>query len=975
MRKRVFVAISMVLLLLVTVSYADGPRTVRVAAFNYFPGIFKDTDGVVKGFYIDALADIAVRENIRFEYVYGTWADGLERIKSGEVDLLTSVAYTPERATFLDFSKTPLLTVWGELYVPLSSDIDGISDVHGKKIAVMSGDFNAKYFINLVQKFDIACEFVELPGFDDVFKAVVAKKVDAGVVSSTFGVAKHEASGLRSTGVVFNPFEIYFAVAAGKNQDLLALMDNYLISWRHKADSPYNKARQKWSHGASGILHVIPRWLVNSLAALAVLVLVATSFIVLLRRQVRRATTGILQSKAVLLESELSYRTLADSGQALIWKANTDKLCDYFNKIWLDFTGRTLEQELGNGWTEGVHPDDYQYCLDIYLSAFDKHESFSMDYRLLRHDGEYRWIQDDGCPRFDVNGTFAGYIGYCLDITERKIAEKELQALSLRQNAILAAIPDIIMEVNPQKIYTWSNSAGLEFFGDDVVGREASYYFVGEQNTYELIKPLLRGTEDIVYVESWQKRNDGEIRLLSWWCKLMVDEHGATIGVLSSARDITENRRIQDALQKQVVALTQPLDNPDGIKFTDLFSIEEIQKIQDAFAQATGVASIITAPDGTPITRPGNFCRLCNEIIRTTEKGLANCLRSDAALGCYNSTGPTIQPCLSGGLWDAGASISVGGRHIANWLIGQVRNEEQNVSRMMSYADEIGVNREKFSEALAEVPVMTKERFEKVAQALYSFASELSLKAYQNVQQARFIADRKQYEKELMVKNAELESFTYTVSHDLKSPLITIKSFSGSIKRDLAIGRNDRVGTDLERIETAADKMAALLDDLLALSRVGRVVNASEPVAMKELVEELLRHLAGLLNSKGVQTDVATDLPTFLCDRQRMAEVVQNLVENAVKYMGAQPEPRIVFGMREAAGETVFFVQDNGIGIDESYHQTVFGLFNQLDAKSSGTGIGLALVKRIVEVHGGRVWVESQGSGTGSSFCIAFAKG
>jgi len=132
------------------------------------------------------------------------------------------------------------------------------------------------------------------------------------------------------------------------------------------------------------------------------------------------------QAQEALRDSELRYRTLADSGQALIWTASTDKLCNYFNQVWLDFTGRTLEQELGNGWTEGVHPDDFDRCLAIYVANFDQRKAFSMDYRLRHCDGEYRWIQDDGKPRYNANGEFIGYIGNCLDITSRKQAEAEL---------------------------------------------------------------------------------------------------------------------------------------------------------------------------------------------------------------------------------------------------------------------------------------------------------------------------------------------------------------------------------------------------------------------------------------------------------------------------------------------------------------------------------------------------------------------
>jgi PAS domain S-box-containing protein len=170
-----------------------------------------------------------------------------------------------------------------------------------------------------------------------------------------------------------------------------------------------------------------------------------------------------------------------------------------------------------------------------------------------------------------------------------------------------------------------------------------------------------------------------------------------------------------------------------GIRFTDLFNLDEIQRLQDLFSDATGVASIITHPDGTPITRPSNFCRLCSDIIRKTEKGRLNCYQSDAILGRLSSSGAVVQPCLSSGLWDAGAGITVDGVHIANWLIGQIRNEELDEARMIQYAEEIGADRKDFVEALNEVPVMSAKQFRRVSDMLYTFANELSEKAYNNL--------------------------------------------------------------------------------------------------------------------------------------------------------------------------------------------------------------------------------------------------
>jgi PAS domain S-box-containing protein len=237
-------------------------------------------------------------------------------------------------------------------------------------------------------------------------------------------------------------------------------------------------------------------------------------------------------------------------------------------------------------------------------------------------------------------------------------------------------------------------------------------------------------------------RHDNQaMRWISVRAKAIMDEQGKPCRLLGVNIDITEQKQTEAALEQRLIALTQPLDDARGVAFEHLFNLDAIQKLQDQFAQATSVASIITHPDGTPITRASNFCRLCSSIIRCTEKGLKNCYHSDAVIGRHHPGGPIVQPCLSGGLWDAGASITVGGRHIANWLIGQVRNENQDEQKMRQYARDIGAGEEEFLAAFREVPSMSEQQFRQVAQALFTLAGQLSDMAYQNVQQARFITD------------------------------------------------------------------------------------------------------------------------------------------------------------------------------------------------------------------------------------------
>lgn len=229
-------------------------------------------------------------------------------------------------------------------------------------------------------------------------------------------------------------------------------------------------------------------------------------------------------------------------------------------------------------------------------------------------------------------------------------------------------------------------------------------------------------------------------------------------------------------------------------------------------------------------------------------------------------------------------------------------------------------------------------------------------------------AEREALIHELEARNAELERFTYTVSHDLKSPLITIRGFLGHIEQAAVEGRVEAVRADMDRVYKSTAKMHQLLDDLLELSRIGRLAKPPEEAPFEAIVRDALDRTHGRLKAHKVSVEVEENLPTVCVDRDRLVEVMQNLIDNAAKFMGSEPDPRIRIGTRVVGDEPAFFVRDNGPGIEARYHDRVFNLFDKLDPRSAGTGVGLALVKRIVEVHGGRIWVESNSPDKGSTF-------
>lgn len=263
------------------------------------------------------------------------------------------------------------------------------------------------------------------------------------------------------------------------------------------------------------------------------------------------------RAETELKESEQRFRLMADSAPVLIWMAGTDKLCMWFNKVWLEFTGRSMEQEVGNGWAEGVHPDDYQRCLDYYVSHFDRREPFRMEYRLRRHDGEYRWIVDSGAPRFDESGNFAGYIGSCFDVTESKRFETRLLAEQWRLNNIIEGTRVGTWEWNVQTGEAnfnryWANIIGYELDELEPISIETWNRFVHPDDR-ELSKKMLEihfsGGIDHYECEARMRHKDGYwVWVLDRGKVATWTEDGKPLMMYGTHQDITQRKLAEEQM-------------------------------------------------------------------------------------------------------------------------------------------------------------------------------------------------------------------------------------------------------------------------------------------------------------------------------------------------------------------------------------------------------------------------------------------
>ncbi|HEX5392161.1 MAG TPA: transporter substrate-binding domain-containing protein [Rhodocyclaceae bacterium] len=553
-------------LLLITVclplaTWAQTEKPIRVgseSAFLPFAGI--DAKGQSTGFAVELFAAVTQEAGIPTVFESDSWNKVWQQLQNGEVDALPLVARIKEREGLVEFTQ-PHTYGYDSFFVRCNGPkISSIEDARNLNIIVIRSDAAE----DILKDRGFKRQLIAVDNLDDGLRLLASGQHDALLAPALQGNRQVELQKLGEvikSGPLLREYrrEYSFAVRKG-NIALRDKLDRALILV--KANGEYDRLYRKWLRIYEPAPSFPIRYAIWGASGLALVVAILALWTVVLRRQVALRTAQLMEANAVLehrvaertaalAESEARFRGMADAAPAFIWMSGPERACTWFNAQWLTFTGRNLDEELGMGWTDGLHPDDRERCVTLYQHAFDQRRVFEAEYRVRRADGEYRWIADRAEPRLDMDGHFLGYIGACVDVTERKWAEDALREDSLKLQRFIDGAPVGIAMLDTEMRYLAVSRRFLEDFNltHDIVGQSTYEVFPDIPQRWRLALQRCLAGETLSCAEDEFHRADGSGWWLRWEVKPWFTGPREIGGVLLFAEDVTASKQSADALR------------------------------------------------------------------------------------------------------------------------------------------------------------------------------------------------------------------------------------------------------------------------------------------------------------------------------------------------------------------------------------------------------------------------------------------
>lgn len=677
-----------------------------------------------------------------------------------------------------------------------------------------------------------------------------------------------------------------------------------------------------------------------------------------------------------LKESELHFRTLANSGQALIWTSGLDKKCNYFNQPWLDFTGRTIDKELGDGWAEGVHPDDLQQCISTYVTAFDRQEKFSMEYRIRHASGEYRWIQDNGTPRYNSKNEFIGYIGHCLDVSDHKRVEDEIihSEARLRRAELTSHSGNWELHIDSQIVYASEGAMNVYGLDNSIID-----YAQIKKIPLNQYRPLLDDAMDKLLENN--VNYDIEFKINAMDTGVIKDIHSLAIFdkerriVFGIIQDITERKSIERSLQQSQVrlkTLVQTIPDLVWLKDKDGVYLTCNNKFERLYGAAESEIIGKTDYDFVEQNQADSFREYD---LKAIQAGVP--ISNEEWITFADNGQLSLFDTIKTPMFDLEGDL-IGVLGIARDITERKRNEEalkesENKFRTLfeqmsegfalheviydsnhkpldyrildvnpAFESQVGIRAENAKGALATKiygvsPAPYIDMYAKVAETgKHHFFQTYFPPLDRHFQISVFSPDpgffatifvdiTEQRKAEEALKNNEIylrelvatkDKFFSIIAHDLKSPFNSILGLSNLLVEQIQEKNFDGIEEYARIIQKSSTTVFDLLMNLLdwARSQTGRMEFSREYVELGALINEVIELLNESAHQKSIT--IIKELPRNLlmfADKAMINTILRNLISNAIKF--TYPGGQIIISAEKMLDELKISISDNGIGM------------------------------------------------------------
>ena len=1007
-RRRFFLGLAVILLACpsLTIPYAKAAeRIVKVGVYENAPKIFTDESGHPAGIFIDIIEHIAASEGWRLHYVPGTWGQGLERLESGQIDLMPDVAYTADRAKIFAFHKVPVLSSWFQVYAPKGSGIKSILDLDGKRIAVLERSVQQEAFARLAASFGLNTTLISLPDYKTIFERVAKNGADAAITNRFYGVKHARMFKLEDTAVIFNPSDLFFAAPRNAPAQLLATIDNHLLGLKRDPQSLYYQSLKRWT--SEEVRFKLPAWVtvVALVVGVALFLSLVASFV--MKRQVNKRARELRKMNRVL-------RTLSECNQALVRSTNEAELLDAICRIVVDIGGHR------QAWVGLGEPDTDKMIPPASRAGFAHGNLEATD---------IAQEQADFIRRLANNAFRNGRPCSSRDIaTDPDFKPRRVEAIQPGFAAALA-LPLlaggetlgvlVIYSVEPGAFDTEEVSLLTELAKDLAFGLVGHRTRVAREQAEEQRQAAQQRFVDIVeFLPDATFVIDEEKKVIAWnkACEALTGVKKEVLlgqGDYAYAEPFFGERRpilidLMDQPDAELEATYKYVRRQDGKIYTESF----IPRLRDGRgAHLWGVASPLYDRHGRrcgaiETVRDVSDQRTMEETLRASEQKYRELVMlANSIILRWSRDGRITFLNEFGQRFFGYAETEILGRH----LVGTIVPENESTGRdLRSLLEKIRSDPEKYERNVNENIRRDGERVwidwrNKVVldehdevKEILSIGSDITDRIQAEEQIRRLNDDLRRHaealEQRVAERTAELvvakeraeaadrikSAFLATMSHELRTPLNSIIGFTGILLQGLAGPLNEEQKKQMGMVQGSSRHLLALINDVLDISKIeaGQLDLSFTSFALKPSVEKVVALVSPLAAKKGISLgmDIADDVETVISDQRRMEQIILNLLNNAIKFT---ENGQVRISVRADDDHYQLSVSDTGIGIRTEELAGLFQPFHQIDTglsrKHEGTGLGLSICKKLMEKMGGTIDVHSQW-GQGSTFTIRFPR-